>query len=43
MTSECFLLRQRICVSDEVMSRNFAKIMLCLRDMANLAGIFEKP
>ena len=48
MTSESFLLRQRICISDEVtllsngISMNFAKIMLYLRDMANFVEIFER-
>ena len=48
MASESFLPRQRMCVNDEFtllsnsISRNFAKIMLCLRDMANLADIFER-
>ena len=48
MTSECFMLCQQMCVCDEItllsnsISRNFAKIMLCLKDMTNLAEIFEK-
>ena len=48
MTSKWFLLRQRMCVNDEVtllsnsISKNFAKLMSCLRDIANLAEIFEK-
>ena len=48
MTSESFLLGQGICVCEEVkllsnnISINFAKIMLCLRDITNLAEIFEK-
>ena len=39
MTSECFLLCQRMYVCEEVkllsnnISKNFTKIMLCLRDM----------
>ena len=43
MTSEEFLLCQRMCVCKEVtllsnkISRNFAKTMLGLRDMTNLA------
>ena len=47
MTSEWFLLCQRMCVCEQVkllsnkISRHFAKIMLCLRDMTNLAEIFE--
>ena len=42
ITSKWFLLHHRMCVSDEVtllfnsISRNFGKIMLCFRDMANL-------
>ena len=40
----CFV--QRMCVSDEVtsncISENFAKIMLCLRGMPNLADILWK-
>ena len=41
------MLRQQMCVSEEVtllfisILRNFAEVMLCLRDMANLAEIFE--
>ena len=37
-----------MCVSDKVVlvssniSRNFAKILLCMADMANLAKIFER-
>ena len=48
MTSKSFLFCQRMCVSDEFtllfnnIPRNFAKIMLHLRDMANLADIFER-
>ena len=47
MTSEQLLPCQGMCVCEEVtllcnkISRNFAKIMLCLRDMTNLAEIFE--
>ena len=48
MISKWFLLRQRMYVSDEVtllsnsISKDFAKIILYLRDMANLAEIFER-
>ena len=46
MTSEWILLRQQMYVSDEVtsncISENFAKIMSCLRGMANLADILWK-
>ena len=48
ITSELILLCQRSFVCGEVtslsnsISRNFAKIMLYLRDMTNLAEIFEK-
>ena len=47
MTSKWFLLCNQLCVSEEVallsniISRNFAKIMLCLRYMTNLAKIFK--
>ena len=47
MTSKLFLLCHRMCVCEKVtllsnsISRNFAKIMLCLRDMTNMAEIFE--
>ena len=48
MTSKWFLLCQQMCVCEKVsllsnsISRNFAKTMLCLRDMTNLAEMFEK-
>ena len=48
MVSESFLPRQRMCVSAEFtllsnsISKNFAKLTLCLRDLANLADIFKR-
>ena len=48
MTSEKFLLCQQMWVWEKVtllpngISINFAKIMLCLRDITNLAEIFER-
>ena len=48
MISKWFLLRQRMYVSDEAtllsnsIPKDFAKIILCLRDMTNLAEIFER-
>ena len=46
MTSKWLLLRCFECVEvmflSKSISRSFTKIMLCLRDMANLADIFER-
>ena len=35
-------LREKATLLSNSMSRNFAKIMLCLRDMTNLAEILER-